>query len=611
LVKLIRYLSKALRAFSGPDRNSNLGGDSFPPTDFLGSRYSIDKSSSAMKVQVNIKTLASKEAATTLDMLAAEADTVASLKDRVAIIQLNPFPEQDLVFEGRVLQDCDRLGDCGATEGGKWSMDLVIKASEDTLVQQLKELLQARDLSCDELGLLYCYKFGASVTQALQTLGLNGEKLPDFLRRQKCFQVENNHVAVVREDTSLKPFSLAGEVESILKATNNGSMEIKELCAKFAAKFNISLASIAGVKPVDFLIKERERFVVKNRIIVQLRGSSPPPAVAAPPKAERPAGAGTPPRGSVTMPPGLVAPAKVVQAPADGPKQNLESTNNEQYIALHNKIANKAVTTKAMQIASNLADIAKDAVFLNVDRVVKGGSVGKGMVVNGFADAELVFFLNGMPAQQQERWLPPLLKSVSATLLDSLGEDSGVQRVDITEDSVRLEIEGLASVDLRFSPVYGSYENTVKALKAQGPDARRWFAASFVEERTEFVARQPAQIKMAIRLLKWWRDQQAWSSAMTRPSDEILELVAIFSAVQSTSQDLKTSVIKAMSRLARFDELRVMWSNFYSKNDIPVALFRHRPLLMDPVNPFVNVADPKLFDPSELMEAARTTRFFY
>mmetsp|Transcript_35632 Transcript_35632/g.101532 ORF Transcript_35632/g.101532 Transcript_35632/m.101532 type:complete len:564 (-) Transcript_35632:105-1796(-) len=563
-----------------------------------------------MKVQVNIKTLASKEANTTLDMVAAENDTVGSLKDRVAIIQLNPFPEQDVLFEGRVLQDCERLVDCGLKEGSTWSMDLVIKASEATLAQQLKDLLQARDLSCDELGLLYCYKFGASVTQALQTLGLAGEKLQDFLRRQKGFQVENSQVALMREDTGLKPFSLAAEVESILKATSNGSMEIKDLCGKFAAKFNISLASIAGVKPVEFLVKEKERFVVKNRCVVQLRGvASPTPATAAP-KTERP---GTPPSGDLALPPGLTPPppAKVVQAPVDGPKQNLASTDSAQYVALHNKIANKASSTKAQQVVSTLIDALKGAMFLNVDRVVKGGSIGKGTVIDGMADAELVFFLKGMPTQQQERWLPPLLRSVASTLAEGLGEDVAVDDVVVTEDSVRLFVEGLQPVDLRFSPDYGSYENTIKALKTQGPDARRWFAASFSEERTEFVSRQPAQIKMTIRLLKWWRDQQVWSSALTRPSDEILELVAIFSANQSTSEDVKTAIIKVMSRLARFDELRMMWSNFYSKNDVPVALFRHRPLLMDPVNPFVNVADPQVFEPSELMEAARTTNFFY
>ena len=37
---------------------------------------------------------------------------------------------------------------------------------------------------------------------------------------------------------------------------------------------------------------------------------------------------------------------------------------------------------------------------------------------------------------------------------------------------------------------------------------------------------------MTIRLLKWWRDQQAWSCALTRPSDYVIELIAIYAYQQ-------------------------------------------------------------------------------
>ena len=38
-------------------------------------------------------------------------------------------------------------------------------------MRQLTDLLAARDLTTDELGLLYCYKHGVSTNQALKTIG--------------------------------------------------------------------------------------------------------------------------------------------------------------------------------------------------------------------------------------------------------------------------------------------------------------------------------------------------------------------------------------------------------------------------------------------------------
>jgi len=88
-----------------------------------------------------------------------------------------------------------------------------------------------------------------------------------------------------------------------------------------------------------------------------------------------------------------------------------------------------------------------------------------------------------------------------------------------------------------------------------------------VKERTQFVAKQPGHVKVTIRLLKWWRDQQSWSCALTRPSDAILELVAIYVAQQSGKTAQAQMIANCMSVLARFTQLRVVWSNFYDKSD--------------------------------------------
>merc|ERR1719265_2098956 len=93
------------------------------------------------------------------------------------------------------------LRQCGVQDTA--CLDFVIKATEDILAQQLGELLQARDLSSDELGLLYCYKHGVNINQALKTIGFT-EKFPEFIRKQKQLALENGRVSLIR-DAKPKP----------------------------------------------------------------------------------------------------------------------------------------------------------------------------------------------------------------------------------------------------------------------------------------------------------------------------------------------------------------------------------------------------------------------
>merc|ERR1719316_1007809 len=102
------------------------------------------------------------------------------------------------MLNGAVLEKEKTLADYGVQEC--MSFDFVIQASEASLVNQLTELLQARDLTCDELGLLYCYKHGVSINQALKTVG-HPEKFHDFLQGQKSLLVRDGLVSLVREET--------------------------------------------------------------------------------------------------------------------------------------------------------------------------------------------------------------------------------------------------------------------------------------------------------------------------------------------------------------------------------------------------------------------------
>jgi 2'-5'-oligoadenylate synthetase len=550
-----------------------------------------------MKVQVNLKIASQAGATGKVELNAEPTDTVHVIKERIATSQLIAFPDQHIEFNGMVLQEIKSLTDYGVKENS--SLDFVINATEASLVSQLTELLQARELSCDELGLLYTYKHGVSVNQALKTIGYQ-EKLQDFIRKQKEFMLENGKVVLKRSDVGLKPFSVADECKKILEE-NHGSMEITNLCSKFTQKFNVSMQSIVNMRPAEFLLQEKDVFVmsgVPGRGQVSLKSvqQQKPKKETQPPKPVREPEVVRP---KVTLkPPGIETPE--------------ETSESEEYLELHNTISGRSFNSKVAQLLTEVVDIVSENAFFNISHVVKGGSVGKGTAINGCTDAEVVFFVKGLPYNKQNKWLPSMLKAVAGVLNQHL--ETALQIVDhlsVTEDSICMKVRGMVEVNLRFSSDFESYTQTLNELGALGPDGWKHMNTALAKEKVLFVSKQPGQVKVTMRLLKWWRDQQQWTSEHTTPSDDVLELIAVYSALQTKPKDQRTAIANAMSLMARFNELRVVWSNYYDKEQIWAPLVQQRPLLMDPVNPYVNVADPQKFDSSELMALSRTTHFFW
>eukprot|EP00434_Breviolum_minutum_P009105 symbB.v1.2.008020.t1/scaffold498.1/size458234/12 len=90
----------------------------------------------------------------------------------------------------------------------------------------------------------------------------------------------------------------------------------------------------------------------------------------------------------------------------------------------------------------------------------------------------------------------------------------------------------------------------------------------------------------------------------------LFNLRIVIHSAQSKPQDQCQAMTRVMALLIRFDVLKVLWSNFYTQAEIYEPLLQQRPLLMDPVIPCANHADPKVFDASELMRYARSFNFF-
>merc|ERR1740127_309937 len=191
------------------------------------------------------------------------------------------------------------------------------------------------------------------------------------------------------------------------------------------------------------------------------------------------------------------APKRRSPSPRARPATQQIEQNEDMYQELHTKISSRSFNSRVAQALSSIKEIVEQHCFLNV-----------------------VFFVKGLPTEGHQKWMVPLLRSVKATLSLNFPSDL-LASMDCTDDSVRMDVKGGLVVNVRFSPAFENYVETVQALGMLGPYARKPFEPSFVKERTQFVAKQPGHVKVTMRLMKWWRDQQAWSCPLTTPSDYV------------------------------------------------------------------------------------------
>jgi hypothetical protein len=357
-----------------------------------------------MKVKVSVKVatnLNSQVVGQTVDLFAKEGDSVQALKAKIMESQMIAFREQDLILNGKVLAEAKSLTECGISDGTE--VELSVRTSEESLVDSLQELLQARDLSLEELCLLYCYKHGVSINQVLQSIGTQ-ERFSNFVSRHSVFSCKAGRI------------SLSKDTKTVAKEESL---------------------------------------------------STAPRSSAAPP-----------PWRSVAKPTSVEASPPAVVDTATG--------NSCAYLELHTKISGRAFSSKATQALNEITTTVSEKLFLNIDHVVGGGSVGRGTVIGGATDAELVFFLKDLPVAGQLRWLPALHKAVVGVLNEHLGASHGVENVHATPDSVKLSVRGVVAVDLKFVPVFESYANTLKFLAQEGPETRKKIGCRIVERADKF-----------------------------------------------------------------------------------------------------------------------------
>ena len=75
--------------------------------------------------------------------------------------------------------------------------------------------------------------------------------------------------------------------------------------------------------------------------------------------------------------------------------------------------------------------------------------------------------MKGLPTEGHQKWMAPLLRSVQSTLSLNFPSDL-LASMECTDDSVRMDVKGGLVVNVRFSPAFENYVETVQALGMLG-----------------------------------------------------------------------------------------------------------------------------------------------
>ncbi|XP_078678965.1 2'-5'-oligoadenylate synthase 1-like isoform X2 [Branchiostoma floridae x Branchiostoma belcheri] len=244
---------------------------------------------------------------------------------------------------------------------------------------------------------------------------------------------------------------------------------------------------------------------------------------------------------------------------------------------------------------------------ITVNRMVKGGSYGRGTALKDRSDLDVTLFLNGITSmddflsQQQD-----IIGRVARTIEGSRwARENGVVRVVAQPNAATLELRsGNHRMEVDIVPAYdnlGVEKNPMKRNEVyqsmRGQDSYK-YSASFVGLQVEFVRERPARLKNLIRLVKSWKKAQDDQFGKKLGSSWLWELITIHvceTRVGSTSSfNMRQAFKLVMEAAVNYNSLRAWWKTYYSDR-FPVVRetlsSTGSPLVLDPANPWDNVAD--------------------
>nr|KAG5693110.1 hypothetical protein BaRGS_014060 [Batillaria attramentaria] len=203
-----------------------------------------------------------------------------------------------------------------------------------------------------------------------------------------------------------------------------------------------------------------------------------------------------------------------------------------------------------------------------VDRVVKGGSLGKGTAVRGSSDIDLEVVFNGLSSIEE-------LKNNREVLLDRIERAAekykwrgGIQQTKRTKFSIQFKLNGK---DVDVLPVFdamkhlestGDIYRQMDRYREGAEIAAKEYSASLSELQIAEVKGVDARVKDVIRLLKFWKKHSDSEATRQIPSYS-MELLALHMSRRYMSLGIEDLFRKCMGKLGCCHDIRVAFDANY------------------------------------------------
>lgn len=229
---------------------------------------------------------------------------------------------------------------------------------------------------------------------------------------------------------------------------------------------------------------------------------------------------------------------------------------------------------------------------LRPSEVVKAGSLGKGTALKGKSDIDLVMMLkNYSSVRSLQRDLPEILDD----LVDSLRGVVNIRIEGTTPFCVQLlaDVRPEEKLAIDLLPAVNVLETTGKdrvfsKMGNEDDDIQRYYSSSLTPLQVDLFKSLPTKLKSLIRLVKYWKKQNARS---TWPTSYVMEVVTLASwrdAGSPQSFDMRKGFCAVMNSLTNHRNFSVVLHNdmCYAPSMLRRPSIRY---IMDPCNPFNNV----------------------
>ncbi|XP_052610705.1 2'-5'-oligoadenylate synthase 1A-like isoform X3 [Peromyscus californicus insignis] len=274
-----------------------------------------------------------------------------------------------------------------------------------------------------------------------------------------------------------------------------------------------------------------------------------------------------------------------------------------------------------------ICDFLKERCFqgtahpVRVSKVVKGGSSGKGKMLKGRFEADLVVFLNNLTSfEDQLKRRREFLKEIENQLCQLQGEKkfpvklevlrswrknspglilrlSSPQHQQEVEFDVLLAYDLLGSVCFYSKPdpeIYRKFISECTSLRKVGE-----FSTCFTELQRNFLKHRPTKLKSLIHLVKHWYQLCKEKLGEPLPPQYALELLTVYAWERgsgatefNTAQGFRT----VLELVTKHRQLRIYWRVYYDFQHQYISDYLHRqlgrarPVILDPADPTRNVA---------------------